>query len=992
MKRFITFVTLALSFVVLILLTPSVSIAATKTDPDYQRYITFHNDFDFPIYPVIQVPTDLCGDPTNGAVNVRRILVNSPGPGMGPGLDNKGLQPGDTITVLIPNEKQTVNVKGVSQVRRCWYQSGRVYIFPVDLFQFEAAMVALDRNNIDQKTKYDNSTYPTVPVTCFQGQRDNQAKGANGNCFTGVAKNSFAADVPAQLAEYTFDSDNADSTGDPDTGTPMADIDVSFVDDLYLPVAASVVNNGATGYMGGAMDLPTFQQQLNNFFTTAPWPKYSAYLSQFQVKVNNALSGLLPPALVEGSGTPAPHLPAGYNSIQNTLSKATSLIYKTGNSAENYLISGVNNEATQVDPYIQRWMWWVGQLNLNDPNLPNEQLTCSADVMNQLNNTSQVNSSSNWPDGIQSSFNKQNFCDRFLTTVKDVWLHFLTDQNDGFNKNTASFYKDCGLSDSTPSEIQKNACIIQHIVGYNSQVLGGELPGQVQALLRGVAYDPTDGSQQYQYDPFLTFAAPYTSQFNLNPFTRLIHSKTDGIGATAYSFSIDDKYGNFRDASSGFMIDAGGTTALENQQPYDPYQQYQLNLSYNRDSFSLIMIQSGTNLASIQPQLQAIAPQYKNRPFLIKQGTNLSVLGHATGTNWKLTQPLVTQAQLQIAADQEKIRTGGATHFYQDIIDYTFGSKSIFPTTPLNVNAPNSQAIGLLDFDLESDWPDGEAILYGYISQQNADASIQGNWVSANVCGVDIAINGSGSQRLPLKFAAGAYQPCSITLKDSFGDAMALKLTLVSKQVTDTYTGASVNVWGLPIGDQFSNSPPITSNLSATDLQYCQNNSTATVSGLCNAINLSAVWAGDPLARDVVYMGLAPKDMPRVNINLPAAPPNPPNPNQVNWPPKATMAFQPQKDGTVLVSWPPAVVGSNKPLQYLLYVQNGASWQPQACDQSQTSCSVKLGASATVYVIAVNNAVSPPSQTPQLFGCYPASTPCPPTKPANSTTNRPSRR
>ena len=854
MKKLITLITLAVSVVALILLTANTSNAAPKIDTDYQRYITFRNDFNFPIYPVIQVPTDLCGDPTNGAVNVRRILVNGPGLGMGPGLDNKGLQPGDTITVLIPSEKQTVNVNGVPQVRRCWYQSGRVYIFPVDLFQFESAMVALDASNSDQTTKYNNSTYPTAPVTCFQGRRDNQGKGASGNCFTGVARNSFAADVPAQLAEYTFDSDNADSSGDPDTGTPMADIDVSFVDDLYLPVAASVVNNGATGYMGGAMDLPTFQQRLSNFFTTAPWSKYSAYLSQSQVKGNNALYGLLPPALVEGSGIPAPHLPAGYNSIQNTLSKATSSIYKIDNSSANYLISGVNNEATQVDPYIQRWMWWVGQLNLNDPNLPNEQLTCLADVMNQLNNTSQANSSSNWPDGIQS-LNKQNFCNQFLTTVKDVWLHFLTDPNDGFNNNTVSFYEDCGLSNSNPNEIQKNACIIQHIVGYNSQVLGGKLPGRVQALLRGVAYDPTDGDQQYQFDPFLTFAVPYTSQFNLNPFTRLIHSKTDGIGATAYSFSIDDKYGNFRDASSGFIIDAGGTTALENQQPYDPYQQYQLNLSYNRDPFSLIVIESGVKLASIQKQLQAIAPQYENRPFLIKQDQSLSVLGHATGTSWKLTQSLVTQAQLQIAADQEKARTNGNTHFYQDIIDYTFGGKSIFPTSQLDVNAPNPKVIGLLNFDLQSDWSDGEAILYSYISQQNADVSTKGNWNSANVCGVDIAINGPGAQRLPLKFAAGAYQPCPITLKDSFGDSMALNLTLVSKQVTDTYTGASVNVWGLPIGNQFSNSPPITSNLSPNDLQYCQNNSTVTVSGLCNAINLSAVWAGDPLARDVVYMG-----------------------------------------------------------------------------------------------------------------------------------------
>ncbi|MBV8885809.1 MAG: hypothetical protein JO235_17690 [Chroococcidiopsidaceae cyanobacterium CP_BM_RX_35] len=59
---------------------------------------------------------------------------------------------------------------------------------------------------------------------------------------------------------------------------------------------------------------------------------------------------------------------------------------------------------------------------------------------------------------------------------------------------------------------------------------------------------------------------------------------------------------------------------------------------------------------------------------------------------------------------------------------------------------------------------------------------------------------------------------------------------------------------------------------------------------------------GVPLARDVVYMGLDPKDMPRVNVNLPAAPPNPPDPNAVSWPPNATITTQLQSDGTVLVS------------------------------------------------------------------------------------------
>ena len=137
----------------------------------------------------------------------------------------------------------------------------------------------------------------------------------------------------------------------------------------------------------------------------------------------------------------------------------------------------------------------------------------------------------------------------------------------------------------------------------------GQLPGEVQALLRGVAYNPQDKTQQYQFDPFLTFGTPFTSQFSLDPYTRLIHSPQDGVAAVAYSFSIDDKYGNFRDASSGFIVDAGGTTALQNKQPYDPYQQYKANWGYNLDKFSLATLDQSVDLANVQAQLEAVAKQ-----------------------------------------------------------------------------------------------------------------------------------------------------------------------------------------------------------------------------------------------------------------------------------------------------------------------------------------------------------------------------------------------
>ena len=431
----------------------------------------------------------------------------------------------------------------------------------------------------------------------------------------------------------------------------------------------------------------------------------------------------------------------------------------------------------------------------------------------------------------------------------------------------------------------------------------------------------------------------------------------------AYSFSIDDKYGNFRDASSGFVVDAGGTTALRNKQPFDPYQQYTLNWGYNRDPFSLVWLQPGVDLAGVQAQLQALAQQNGNRPFLIRQADRLAVLGHAGGSAWKLTDPLITQDQLQALAQQESIASRGATHVYQDVIDHTFGSSSIFPATALDPGAPSPQSIGVLNFDPtagpSSTWAAGQEALYGVISQQQADVPALGNWTTASVCGLDVPVTGPGAQRLPLPFANGAYGACAITLTNSFGQSLALSLTPDSLRPVDAYTGATVSVWGLPIGPTFSGEP--------ADEQQPERRRLSALPEQLDAPR--PVRQREPLGR-VVGRPAGPRRRvhgPRpeghaAGVRRPAGGARTlPDPTRVTWPLNATMTTQPQSDGTVLVSWPAAIVGAGTPLQYLLYVQAGANWNPvPGCDQSSTSCRVTLQAPASLYVIAVNNSVSPP--------------------------------
>ena len=191
---------------------------------------------------------------------------------------------------------------------------------------------------------------------------------------------------------------------------------------------------------------------------------------------------------------------------------------------------------------------------------------------------------------------------------------------------------------------------------------------------------------------------------------------------------------------------------------------------------------------------------------------------------------------------------------------------------------------------------------------------------------------------------------------------------------TDNYTGSKVNgtLWGLPIGKNFSGDPLITSDLSAADLQYCQQNSSSFFadppnSG-CGNVNLAATWSGDPLSRDTVYMGLDPKDMPRVFINAGTPPAIGPDPEQPFWPKGAVVTANSSDGKTLHVNWTKASVLDPKvQLRYGLTLKNadGSILPIPLCDASypggftlQTQCDASIPATASyplhMEVIALN--------------------------------------
>jgi hypothetical protein len=534
---------------------------ADSSDPT-QRYIKFTNELPITVWPVISAPEDANKDPASTKVD--RIIINH-------GADGAGLKLGETVYVNIP--------------KTGFYKAARLYLFTVNPLTLEQRV-----KDPNQVTLRDN---PSLPNLC-----PNEPAGA---CWSGVSNAAYPKDAPAQLAEYTIISMNP-ATGDafPDANNPagllMADIDVSYVDDIFLPVAMNLDDGGNTRYMGTTMDYQTFNQRTAGFLakTSLAWQNYAAYTA------TNWPTNVFHDLLTQRPS----HVPSGFNLVDEVLTGATSNLYlpvppdgssplckdwanckydTNGNDrgptakccppaagAPAFACCGLGNAYLLANTSIVSGNYW-------NPSIDTSYARWSQWTNgNPCADISKINA---WPSQ-NPKFDKQAFCNAFRTTVQYVWNTF---------QNSPVVQKNC--SQYAGSASQTNYCILDNILGYKIVPLGqhdaGQRPESVQALMRNVPWGDGTGTLAYQFDKFLLFWAPYDSVFNLNPYTHMVHDK-EGIGAPgSYSFSIDDKYGNFQNLAQGFIVDIGGSNALLNREPYDPYAQFRVNYAAGWDHASV---------------------------------------------------------------------------------------------------------------------------------------------------------------------------------------------------------------------------------------------------------------------------------------------------------------------------------------------------------------------------------------------------------------------
>ncbi len=540
---------------------------ASADDP-FQRYIKIKNELPFTVYPVIQSP--LADNSDNKAdTKVGRLFINQD-------ADGNGVPPGQMVLVNIPKN-------GVGKHR--WYQAQRIFLFSVDPVKLEKRI-----KDSNVTTKADK---PPQPNPCPE-----EPEGA---CWTGIANAAYWLDAPAQIIEYTVMSkdwtDNTNGKGvwpdaDDTRGVPYLDIDVSYVDDMYMPVSMTLDDTGATKYMGTTINNKQFLQATERFISNKQiqWQIYAAY----SVKnwLNNHFHDLV---------ARSPHVPAGYNIINMPLAKDMSALYKAKPGSDTsancgawqgcsnlasdnlccpagdgmvldccgdfkpYLIDGTADSDPwnpSLDAIYARWSRWIDQ-------------TPCADI-------SKITS---WPSD-KPIFNKGAFCTAFQSTVQWVWAEYL---------------KDPTIQNSCLKYLRNkryNYCVLESIIGYTAGSKAGQhgpkagqhgpkagrQPESVQALLRNVPWGDGKPTLQYQWNKFLHYWAPYDSIFNLNPYVTLIKSQDTGINAmSGYSFSIDDQWGNYQDLATGFIVNIGGSSALLNQESFDPYQQYRLSLALGWD-------------------------------------------------------------------------------------------------------------------------------------------------------------------------------------------------------------------------------------------------------------------------------------------------------------------------------------------------------------------------------------------------------------------------
>jgi hypothetical protein len=179
-----------------------------------------------------------------------------------PGSDNSGIPAGQTVTVSVPFYSMLTPTAKNSDQQIDWWNGVRVDIYD----KKELVKTAYDKDKNFGMASLQKITDPITGGLLCNGS----TPCANGEIFFNT--DGLPSNDPLQLTEYTFAG--VDPGKDPfGWDTTNVDYDVSYVDDVYLPIAMEPVNNIDIGYTGSVMKVDDFRNKVSQFIDSG-WAQY----------------------------------------------------------------------------------------------------------------------------------------------------------------------------------------------------------------------------------------------------------------------------------------------------------------------------------------------------------------------------------------------------------------------------------------------------------------------------------------------------------------------------------------------------------------------------------------------------------------------------------------------------------------------------------------------------------------------------------------------
>jgi hypothetical protein len=351
---------------------------------------------------------------------------------------------------------------------------------------------------------------------------------AQGNTPCALTTYSNSAGEPkeplyAQLTEFTFGSIPGPVTQPtvPLLRPALVGYNISYVDQVYLPVAMEPAANPYIGYSGSTVDLPTFAAKLKSFVTDPAsigndWTVYN--MSELR-------------------------LPATYNS---------------------FVQQGSLADANQADIPVP----WPGQANpplLTVMSCINNPAGCGAppqqagQAVQRLNNL--WASCVTW-DPADGAPTGTETCPPEMKSDMQLMYAF-------FKQNYQSYlfdYSGPGCARTNPPVPFNYDTILKHIYGWvpfneNCGNAGLNPLAATTVTFNGTTYTHAQVQAKYIEDLQYNYLTQPDPNFVFNPYVKLIH---EDLNMNAYGFSVDDAVGFMNEVGSGLIYTVGGSNGLPN--------------------------------------------------------------------------------------------------------------------------------------------------------------------------------------------------------------------------------------------------------------------------------------------------------------------------------------------------------------------------------------------------------------------------------------------